>query len=271
MPSENISSPAGPINKFKVGSTVFYNGLECVIVEKNKPAGEQNVYKLKVVGEDYLNLPIELTQEEMEKEVSVSDKKLWVPPNRASNEEENINRARLEKIESLKREEAEIAQAIDELRRQILALPYKEYDVKGEIEKKMSKTEQKVVRPFSIVYIEESIKKLLKNEVKSIEKLKVREVGNEIILDAEIVVSKFFITSKISLENAHLVNQGNSIGLKDGYRLSATKAEDKVKDLFSKHINSIGEKIKEYIEREEGKKVEKISIENGLLMVTFQK
>ncbi len=79
MPSEKINSPTGPINKFKVGSTVFYKGEECVIIEKNKPAGEENVYKLKVVGEDELNLPIELTEEMMEKEVSFPDINAWIP------------------------------------------------------------------------------------------------------------------------------------------------------------------------------------------------
>lgn len=276
MPSENINNPIESANKFKVGSEVFYNGHKCLIKEKHSPGRGETTYGLRIIGESEINPLIKVTEEEL---VSTQDKEgrhdSFVEKLMDEKFDEPIEdiakKERAEKIKKLRAEEAELEKQITELRIQILALPYKDYDIKGEIDRRRGTTEKKEVKSFSIVYIEESIRKLLKGEVKSIDKLKVREAGNEIILDAEITVSKFFITAKISLGNARLANKGDSIALKDGYKLSATKAEDKVKDMFSKHINSIGEKIKEYIENEESKKVEKISIENGQLMVTFGK
>jgi hypothetical protein len=76
------------------------------------------------------------------------------------------------------------------------------------------------------------------------------------------------MTSKITLKDAHIMSTGNELGVY-GYILSATRAEDRIKALFEANILNVGAKLKEYIEKEEKRKVEKIEIIKGELVVTF--
>lgn len=48
-------------------------------------------------------------------------------------------------------------------------------------------------------------------------------------------------------------------------------AEGKIKKLMDEKIGSLGEKLREYIAKEKGKRVKKISIENGQLKVEYAK
>lgn len=127
-------------------------------------------------------------------------------------------------------------------------------------------------KTFSVDFIEKRVRELLKSEgaVKNINSLEIVGRGDTIKIDASITAKKFMISATVNLKDAFLINKGDTIGLKKGYSLSATKLEDKIKSFFSEHIDSIGEKLKEFIESENGKKVKKLWIEDGSLKVIFE-
>lgn len=125
---------------------------------------------------------------------------------------------------------------------------------------------------FSPEFIREKIVEILKDidAVKNIKEVRLLTANgvDKISLVIELTAKKRMVTTDIAL-SGRLINKENSIILEDGYILTSTKAEKKLKGLFAEHVNSIGEKVKEYIENETNKKVAKMEIVNGELKVTF--
>ncbi len=127
---------------------------------------------------------------------------------------------------------------------------------------------------FSPKLIENKIKEILGSvgEIKNVEELLISSSENEFTLSAKVKAKSFGpIAIKISLEGAHIVNDGNSIKIADNYSITANLFEGKVKKMMAKNISQIGEKIKEFIEKEKGVKIEKIWIENGELKALPEK
>jgi hypothetical protein len=127
---------------------------------------------------------------------------------------------------------------------------------------------------YEAFYEESKIIEILKTidavkNIKEVQLLKAEGVDDRISLRIELTARKWLITTDVVL-SGRLINKGNGVALEDRYELTATTAEKKVKSLFAEHVNSIGEKVKEYIERETGKKVEKMEIANGELKVTYK-
>ncbi|MFA5936825.1 MAG: hypothetical protein WC822_03030 [Candidatus Paceibacterota bacterium] len=111
------------------------------------------------------------------------------------------------------------------------------------------------------------------NIIKEIIKLSITGSGEKLRLNAEIKAGVLFIKTNIKFDNVCLINKGNNIQLEENYlsKITATKAEDTVKSKMAEHTDSIGEKLKEFIEKEKGKKVQKIWIEDGQLKVEYEK
>lgn len=164
----------------------------------------------------------------------------------------------IEKIQERMRRREEL---IERLRQELAEL---------EIEKqKQEKVPE--IKTFSLDFIRKTVEQFLKSrsEIKKIKRLIIEGMGDKLKLAAQITASKFFITSEITLEDVFLGNQGNTIGLIPGFKISATVGEDKIKSLMEDNIGSIGTELKKYIEKQEGKKVKKIEIADGQLKVEF--
>src|SRR3989344_2005612 len=123
---------------------------------------------------------------------------------------------------------------------------------------------------FDEEYIKNKIFKLLES-VKQIKEFKLDIIGSKekLILNAKIKAKKYGFTTDIELNNIFIINRDNNIELEENYlsKINATKGEKKIKKLITENMDLVGIKLKEFIEKEKGEKIEKIWIENGLLKV----
>ena len=152
---------------------------------------------------------------------------------------------------------------------------YGEDDI-PELERKETKTKQeetskeKESYSFDEEYIKNKIFKLLES-VKQIKEFKLDIIGSKekLILNAKIKAKKYGFTTDIELNNIFIINRDNNIELEENYlsKINATKGEKKIKKLITENMDLVGIKLKEFIEKEKGEKIEKIWIENGLLKV----
>lgn len=118
-------------------------------------------------------------------------------------------------------------------------------------------------------FIEKQITKLLVGikEIKEISYLRVSGKGEEINISAKIKAKKG-ITIDIDLE-VNLENKDGKISIKDEPRIDAGVFTSKVKNLVSSKLSEVDKILKEYIEKEEGYKIDNICIENGELKTTL--
>ena len=130
------------------------------------------------------------------------------------------------------------------------------------------------IESFDNKYLEDRVRELLEpiKEIKNIKVIKITGHGNELVLYANMTAGKFLIPIDISIDGISIVNQGNSIRFEKNYlsKITATKAEETVKDKISEHIDSIGIRIMEFISMDKNKPVEKIWIEDGKLKVLYK-
>jgi hypothetical protein len=135
-----------------------------------------------------------------------------------------------------------------------------------EIEKSKA-SEAKEGKTYSVKDIKEKVILILQGikQVKEIKSLKIEDGKNTIFMEAKINVKKGFLTQDVEI-NATLVNDNeeNKV-IVAGYDVDAGLLTSFIKPLISKNLNEVGNLLKEYIEKEENKKVEKIWIENGEL------
>ena len=123
---------------------------------------------------------------------------------------------------------------------------------------------------FNIEFIKNKIQEILKSipEIKEIiPEISATGSKNELVLNATIK-AKYGVNINIFLKNAHIINNGDSIMVdKDSFSVKTDTwgTEGTVKKLIASNIDMLGYKIKEIIEKEVGKKVEKVWIENGEL------
>lgn len=129
---------------------------------------------------------------------------------------------------------------------------------------------QKETTIFTLGELDASLREIISGyaNIKSIDVLEFIPQDDTLLIHAIINARKLGIKSRIEL-HAVLVNKGGSIKIQ-GYSLTATQSEEKIRELFAEHIDSIGTEIKKQIEKKEGKKVEKVEIVNGELKVTFK-
>lgn len=128
--------------------------------------------------------------------------------------------------------------------------------------------EPKKIEYISNVQISETIKNLLnKNEaISDVKSVKVEGKGEELNLNIDVKASGFNIGVQ-----ANLQNEDNTIGLKS-YHINANfLAKPFAKEKLDPYLNQVSELLKAFIEKEKGKKVESIQIENGNLRVIFEK
>ncbi len=123
---------------------------------------------------------------------------------------------------------------------------------------------------FSSDFIKKRIRSLLEAQdaVKEVTSLDVRGSGSEITLDTKVKAQKFFLTVNVGVQ-AILENKGGAIKVKS-YKIDAQEAiKSTVEGMIVPKLNTVSELLKSFIEKEEGKKVSKVEIENGGLKVTF--
>ncbi|MEI7810614.1 MAG: hypothetical protein WCI41_03610 [bacterium] len=126
------------------------------------------------------------------------------------------------------------------------------------------------------IYSIEEIKKILPNILyekikilKKIDKLNLDGINGEIKLDAEVTIKYMITISGIKIKGS-LENIAEKIKIKDDYIIEAGSLTKKAKKEIQPYLEKVNEYIKEYIEKEEGKKVEKINIKDGKLEVVFK-
>jgi len=134
----------------------------------------------------------------------------------------------------------------------------------SETEKEVT-VEKKEVKTYDIEFIKGKIRELLSkvSAVEEIKKLEVKGSGGNIEINTTIKAKKFFISVDVNL-NAVLENKDNKIVVKN-YNLDAGKLTSVVDPMISSQLDKVTDLLKEYIEKEEKIKVEKIWIEDGEL------
>ncbi|MEK7081074.1 MAG: hypothetical protein AAB902_01670 [Patescibacteria group bacterium] len=120
---------------------------------------------------------------------------------------------------------------------------------------------------FSTDFIKENILMLLKSvkKITEIKSIDVREVGKEIILNIKVKSSGFNIEIQAILENKEGIVSLKSYNI-DASWLAKREAEKALRP----YLEKISETLKEYIEKETGKRIEKIEIIRGGLKATFK-
>lgn len=177
-----------------------------------------------------------------------------------------LKRTLRETIENAKKELAEIQKELKEIDARELARK-----TTKELEKKQKATEELAMRTetFSTDFIEEKIKLLLSTNksIKEIKNVEVKGNGSEIQINLEITGKKGFISVNIDA-NMILKNEGTAIGIKN-HQINASNFQSMIEGAISPELGKVPALVKSYIEKESGKKVEKIWIEGGELKVVF--
>ena len=123
---------------------------------------------------------------------------------------------------------------------------------------------------LSADYIKKEIEKLLKNadQIEKVENLELEIEKDHININAEIKAKN----QTIGLENVKIVNKGSSVEIESGYKIKANfVVKGLAGSLIKKNIKTIPEKLKSFIEENRpGKKVEKIQIEDGKLLINYK-
>ena len=176
-------------------------------------------------------------------------------------------------IRTLEERLADVEKALDELEQAEGMQSSQKVESIPELTSEPTNIEQKN-KSFKIEEIKQVLYKILMgfDAVKKVNNLEITKTpsGNRFILDAKITVKKL-VTIDIELNGLVILNtpDGN-IEIASDYDLRASKMEGTVRDLFDKHLGSVGGKLKEYIGKEEGRSVDKVAIEDGKLKVTFK-
>lgn len=126
------------------------------------------------------------------------------------------------------------------------------------------KIENKEIKEYSPEIIKEKITKLLSEikEVKTIDKVVVNGTGNLMNISAEFVAKKLI---KINVKlTAILKNENNKINL-GGYKINAGALSPAIELIIKPKLDQVSDLIKEYIEKEENRKIEKMWINDGVL------
>ncbi len=126
-------------------------------------------------------------------------------------------------------------------------------------------------KTFGTKFISQQIKTLLESQekIQEIKSLNVVGSGGEIRLDT-FVKAKDIITATVGIQ-AVLENKNGSLAVKS-YEIDAPiYAKGTVEKIIAPKLGEVSELLKSYVEKQEGRKVAKIEIENGELKVTFAK
>ena len=173
------------------------------------------------------------------------------------------------KIEALKQKEERLKKEIESIKNIIKDLPNEE-EIKTEkpVDKEENKLEMTIVEPIKEELIIGEIYKLLDSnkKVKEIHDIKIIKSRDTILLEISMTVGYMWpLEQKIEIGGMFLENNEES-GIKLNIAgLYATTNEEKIIKEIEKNIKSVNEKMIEAIEKDKGKKVEKIWIEEGQL------
>lgn len=184
----------------------------------------------------------------------------------------------VEKKKTIDKLYSEIIEMIDRSTKSLL----REKELENELTQLIASSKKEATEPtkkieakpfsFNIEFIKNKIQEIIANNegIKKIEGFSIIPgPNNEFILNVKKITAEFnFIftfTTDITIKNARIVNFKDGIRLNDDYEMTATNYEKKVKNKMAQNIDKISGAIKEIIEKEVGKKVEKVWIEDGEL------
>jgi hypothetical protein len=136
------------------------------------------------------------------------------------------------------------------------------------VENKSEKEKGQEIKTYSVDFIKSKVLSLIGGikEIGSVEKFDIVGLEKNITINTTVTSWGFDINVKIEIEN-----EDNGIVIKK-YNIDAKwPAKGKAEKALVPRLGEISEMLKNYIEKEEGKKVEKMEIENGELKVDFKK
>ena len=135
------------------------------------------------------------------------------------------------------------------------------------IKKETIKTPE--LKTFPTGFIKDKIKNFLvsNKNIKEVKNLEVRGSGNEIILDLK--VSAGPLGSEVGVQ-AILESKAGNIKVKNHKIEAGWMIKGTVEGILVPKLNEVSGLLKSYIEKKENKKVEKMEIVNGELVVTFK-
>jgi len=169
-------------------------------------------------------------------------------------ESESEERLKQEKIDALKKKEIDLERKINERKLKI---------------DQLQKLAEMLPDEFLPDYIEQKILSLLQkyeNEIEIVKKPEVIGTDKEITINA--VVNKYFYNIKI---NVVIGNKQDGIEIKKHeIECKSKKIKKRAEDLLLPQLAKISELLKNYIEEEKGKEVERIWIEDGVLMASYK-
>jgi|GEM_PF-3935615 len=144
-----------------------------------------------------------------------------------------------------------------------------EQNKENDLLKSKEGSEKREVFSYKIDIIKEEIHKILfyNEHINKIYKLDIDGAENKINIKGAIEgIKKTFLKDiKVDISiNAELINNGDNIIISQ-YNLDAGILTPLIKPIIEKNLNTISDKIKEFIKKKENKKVEKIWIEGGEL------
>lgn len=135
------------------------------------------------------------------------------------------------------------------------------------IKKEAPKTPES--KTFSTEFIKDKIRNLLvsNKNIKEVRNLDVRGSGSEITLDLKVLAGP--LSSEVGVQ-AILESRAGNIKVKNHKIEAGWMIKGTVEDILVPKLNEVSGLLKSYIEKSEGKKVEKMEIINGELVVKFK-
>ncbi|MEX2052414.1 MAG: hypothetical protein WD991_01805 [Candidatus Paceibacterota bacterium] len=133
-------------------------------------------------------------------------------------------------------------------------------------EKRAKKEELGWLKTFSTNFIESKIAELLRSSssIEEIKNIKITGGGNELSLEIKVAAQGKVIGITATIESEKGALKAKNLEINAG-----TLVKMFVKKLITPKLNQIEEILKKEVEKQEGKKVTKIEIEDGLLIATF--
>ncbi len=145
------------------------------------------------------------------------------------------------------------------------ATPEKRPDV--QVKKELAPTTEP--KTFSTEFIRDKVRSFLvsNKNIKEVKNLEVRGAGNEITLDLKVTAGP--LGSEVGVQ-AILESKAGSIKVKSHKIDAGWMIKGTVEDILVSKLNEVSGLLKSYIETQEKKKVEKMEIINGELVVKFK-
>jgi hypothetical protein len=244
-----------------------------VVVKKNLKDHDRDLKKLFNERMDSYLTPQEIEDLSIEDEIPETVLAPYKEP--AENQK---NSQETEKAETLKKLQEIMERATKRLAEIDIELAEIRTKKKEDVPPVIKTPEILETKIFSTDFIEEQILSLLgsdnakKTIKKIIERPKVRGDNDEITLNTKVSVKTLSFAPNADVGIQAILENKNGAILVKSYNIDANLiVKGQIEERLIPYLNKITETLKDFIERKEGKKVEKIEIENGQLKVSFKK